>query len=210
MNLREQAESDNAIILEDDVSGFGVAITLTPPNLSAAVSAVLTASIVGVDGTVIPINTRWLSAGKYYRQSAQVTIAGGVAAIAVTAEIAATAGNLADGAVLTLVTPIIGVTSCAVTDTTTAGADHADPDTVYSVKGQVHRVGVDIDPETGLIVPGKKTAITVRLSRFPTNNVPEDGWAVETTDITGSTIKGKISYPLIDFTAGRITFILKR
>ncbi len=32
MNLREQAEADNAIILEDDVAGFGVEITFTNPD----------------------------------------------------------------------------------------------------------------------------------------------------------------------------------
>ena len=32
MNLREQAEADNAIILEDDVAGFGVEITFTSPD----------------------------------------------------------------------------------------------------------------------------------------------------------------------------------
>lgn len=32
MNLREQAEDDNATILEDDVSGFGVPITFTSPD----------------------------------------------------------------------------------------------------------------------------------------------------------------------------------
>ncbi len=88
MNLRELAEADNAIIVEDDVSGFGVAIMLTDP---------------------------------------------------------------------------------------------AGP--VHQVKGQFSRVGVDIDPETGLLVAGNKSAVTVR---------------------------GRASSVMLDRTAGRATIIMKR
>ena len=38
MNLREQAEADNAIILEDDVAGFAVAITFTSPDAAQTVT----------------------------------------------------------------------------------------------------------------------------------------------------------------------------
>ena len=115
MNLRELAEADNAIMLEDDVSGFGVAITMT--------------DLVG---------------------------------------------------------------------------------TIYQLKGQYHRVGVDIDPETGLLVPGNKSAVPVRLSRFLPGNYPDEGWLVETTDITGATVKGKATAVMLDRTAGRATMIMRR
>ncbi len=38
MNLREQAEADNAIILEDDVAGFAVPITFTSPDAAQTVT----------------------------------------------------------------------------------------------------------------------------------------------------------------------------
>jgi len=81
---------------------------------------------------------------------------------------------------------------------------------VYEVTGQYHRIGVDIDPETGLLVPGKKSAISVRAMRFNPQNLPDEGWGVEVTDIIGNLIKGKIAFAMADLTAGRITATLKR
>jgi len=82
--------------------------------------------------------------------------------------------------------------------------------TVYQVAGQYHRIGVDIDPETGLLVPGKKSAITVRASRFAADNLPDEGWLVETTDITGAAVKGRIAFAMPDLTSGRISATLKK
>jgi hypothetical protein len=209
VNLRELAEADNAIILEDDAVGFGHAITLTPPNTSVAVAAVLAVAVVGVDGTVMPANSRWQAGTQFYRQGAAATIALGVASIVLTAEVAGAAGNLDDGAAVSLVTPIAGITSAAVADTTTTGSDK-DPDTVYTVKGQYHRVGVDIDPETGMLVAGYKSAVTVRLSRFPLSALPDNDWLIETTDITGAAVKGKATNVMLDRTAGRVTMLFKR
>lgn len=112
MSLRELAEADNAIILEDDVAGFGVAIKLT--DLTGA---------------------------------------------------------------------------------------------IYLVKGQYIRKGVDIDPETGLLVPGNSSAVTVRLVSLG-GALPDEGWLVETTDITGTPVRGKVKYPMLDRTAGRATLIM--
>lgn len=114
MNLRELAEADNAIILEDAVNGFGVAITLTDPS-----------------------------------------------------------GN------------------------------------VYQVTGQYHRIGIDIDPETGLLVPGNKSGVTVRLASLG-GALPDDGWLIETTDITGAAVKGKANAVMLDRTAGRATMIMRK
>jgi hypothetical protein len=114
VSLRELAEADNAIILEDAASGFGVAITLTDQ-----------------------------------------------------------AGN------------------------------------VYQVVGQYHRTGVDIDPETGLLVPGNKSAVTVRLTSL-CGALPDDGWLIETTDITGAAVKGKATAVMLDRTAGRATMVMRK
>jgi len=82
--------------------------------------------------------------------------------------------------------------------------------TVYNVTGQYHRVGVDIDPETGILVPGNKSSVTVRLSRFQADNYPDSGWAVKTTDITGAIVRGKVTAPMLDRTTGRATLILRK
>ena len=79
---------------------------------------------------------------------------------------------------------------------------------VFPAKGQGFRVGVDIDPETGLLVPGDKTAVTVRLSTI--GAIPKDGWIVETTDSRGDTIRGRATAILLDRVAGRATMILRK
>jgi hypothetical protein len=114
MNLREQAEADNAFLLEDSVAGFGVEITLTD-----------------LDGNV------------------------------------------------------------------------------YQVVGQYSRVGVDIDPETGLLVPGNKSSATVRLASLR-GALPEEGWLVETKDITGAMVRGRATSVMLDRTAGRATMIMRK
>jgi hypothetical protein len=115
VNLLDQAEADNAMILEDDVSGFGRAVTLT---------------------------------------------------------------------------------------------DNATPTpNVYQARGQVTRVGVAIDPGTGLQVPGNTCAITLRLSALGV--LPQEDWSVETTDITGATVAGKVKNVMLDRTAGRVTFMVR-
>ncbi len=127
MNLLQQAEADNAFILEDDVTGFGRAIALS---------------------------------------------------------------------------------------------DNATPTPhVYNVKGQVTRVGVTLDPGTGLPVPGNTCAVTVRLSTLMaaavvlglagTLGIPVEGWTVTTTDSTGATVTGKAMSVLLDRTAGRATMMVR-
>lgn len=80
---------------------------------------------------------------------------------------------------------------------------------VYTLTGQYIRRGVDIDPETGLTVAGNFSAVTIRLSSMAPA-LPTEGWAVETTDITGATVKGKAKHCLLDRTAGRATLIFGR
>jgi hypothetical protein len=114
VNLLDQAEADNAMLLEDDVSGFGRAITLTD-----------------------------------------------------------------------LATP----------------TPH-----VYQCKGQVVRVGQTIN-ENGLPIPGNTCAITVRLSAV--GALPAEGWSVETTDITGAAVVGKLFNVMPDRTTGRVTAMVR-
>jgi hypothetical protein len=208
MNLRELAESDLAITLEDSVSGFGTTITLTEPNLSVAVKAVLSVTATGDEGTVLANNIQWSAGGENYRQVGAVTIgASGTATVSVQAEVAGADGNQDDGTVINTVVPVAGLTGAVVASTTTAGVDR-DPDVVHTVQGQYTRIGVEIDPETGLQVVGKKSAVTVRLSSI--GALPADGWQVEAADITGATVKGKAHMTMLDLTLGVATMIIKR
>jgi hypothetical protein len=211
VNLREMAEADNAFLLEDATSGFGTAIELTEPNDSVAISAVIVLSVTATNGTITPANLRWKIGDYYYRQNAAVTIASGTGLVTVTAEIAGADSNQDNGTVLTVL-PLVGtgtITAATVQSTTTAGVDRL-PDVVYNVTGQYHRVGVDIDPETGQLIAGKKSAITVRASRFNAAKLPDEGWHVKVTDILGTIVRGRIAFAMADLTAGRITATLKR
>ena len=82
--------------------------------------------------------------------------------------------------------------------------------TAYKVIGKAGRIGVDIDPETGLLVQGNKSSFTARLSRFPANQYPDVGWTIETTDITGATVKGKVLQSMLDRTLGRVTVLVRK
>jgi len=201
MNIRELAEADNAFLLEDDELGFGVSITLKPPETAAVIAA----QAAGTNGVTIPAGTLWEAGTQRYQQGAAATIANGVAAIVLRAQETGPDANLADGSDLTLVTAQAGITGATVTDTTTEGAAPA-----IVVKGQYHRVGVDVDPETGLLVPGNKSAVTVRLSRFSSGDLPDEGWTIETTDVTGAAVVGKANHVMLDRTAGRATIIMRR
>jgi len=209
MNLLDLAEADNSFLLEDASSGFGRAIALSPPNLSVAVAAVLTLSVDGVDDTALPSATKWVIDGKVYTQGGAAVIASGAAIVSVTADVAGAAGNQDDGESATPQSPIAGVTAAEVAGTTTIGVDKL-PDTVYNLVGQYMRVGVDIDPETGQLVQGNKSAVTIRLSSIEGGALPAEGWTVTATDSTGASVHGKASVVMLDRTAGRATIIFKR
>lgn len=81
---------------------------------------------------------------------------------------------------------------------------------VYNLSGFNLRIGVDIDPETGLLVQGNKTAVTVHLSNFSVSNLPDSDWPVEATDITGVTVKGKATNVMLDRALGFATILFKK
>lgn len=76
---------------------------------------------------------------------------------------------------------------------------------VYVVSGVVFRVGVTVDPGTGLPVPGNTCSVTVRLSDLG-NVIPAEGWSVTTTDVTGATVAGKVKNVMPDRSLGVVTF----
>ncbi|MCW8918901.1 MAG: baseplate J/gp47 family protein [Gammaproteobacteria bacterium] len=86
---------------------------LQQPRL-AAVAAVGSADLSGIDGSVIPAGTLLQRGdGVEYATTAEVTIAAGVAVVAVAAVVAGADGNAVMGVSLTLVSPIAGVQSQA-------------------------------------------------------------------------------------------------
>src|SRR5579859_6494103 len=84
-----------------------------------------TAPITGVNGTIVNTGSVVQDGnGNQYTSTASVTIAGGTAAMPVTANTPGSAGNLAIGAQLTFVTPLAGVNSlAALTAAFTGGSD---------------------------------------------------------------------------------------
>lgn len=78
----------------------------------------------------------------------------------------------------------------------------------FVVKVQFNRIGIRIDPETGLKIVGGQSSVTARISRFPADDLPRAGWSVRVTDITGTEIYGKVQDAMPDRTLGRITLFL--
>lgn len=99
----------------------------------AAVKATGSVAITGVTSSPCPADTLWQTAdGVIYVQDALVTIAAGVATIAVTAQDAGAAGNQDAGATLSLVAAVTGIDSDATVD---AGgiADGTDQETLAAL-----------------------------------------------------------------------------
>jgi uncharacterized phage protein gp47/JayE len=95
----------------------------------AAVKAQLVIGITGSNGSVCPATTRWTTAdGTLYTQNADATIAVGVATAIVTALVAGDAGNQDAGVILSLVSPVSGITATStVTSTSVTGFDQETP-----------------------------------------------------------------------------------
>ena len=77
---------------------------------------------------------------------------------------------------------------------------------VYQVRGPFNRIGIMIDQETGLQVVGPQSSASVRLSRFPANDLPAEGWRFSCTDITGQTVTGIMHSVRLDRSMGVATF----
>ena len=108
-------------------------IYLPQPVPKPAVKADISFTILGTPTTIVPAGTLWATnTGTQYSQDAQVTISGGGSVAASATAVAlpivggptdnGTAGNQAIGALLLIVTPIVGVNSgSSVTGTLTTG-----------------------------------------------------------------------------------------
>lgn len=111
------ATSDREYLLRQ-AGAYGLAPT-------AATYATGTATATGTNGTVIPAGTVLLrSDGAEYTVDADVTISGGTATLALTAELAGADGTLTAGVVLTFESPVSGANStAAVASSTVDGTD---------------------------------------------------------------------------------------
>lgn len=95
----------------------------------AAVAAVLTVTLPGTNGTIIPAGTDFIgdSNGIRYFSDSSATITGGIATISITAEVVGVSGNLSVSDTLTLGTQIAGAENTAtVTVVDTTGAEQED------------------------------------------------------------------------------------
>lgn len=99
----------------------------------AATKSTGTVSITGVNTSPCPVDTLWQTSDNVvYKQDAAATIAGGVATVSVTAEVAGADGNQVSGAVLSLVTPVTGIDTDGTVDS--AGlVDGADQETLAAL-----------------------------------------------------------------------------
>ncbi|MEE8206715.1 MAG: baseplate J/gp47 family protein [Nitrospinaceae bacterium] len=115
-------------ILATTASGAGLDLLGSEYGVSrkVAVATVLTISLPGTNGTIIPTTVDFVgeSNGVRYSVDAPATVAGGFAVISVTARTSGVIGNLNNGETLSIGTQIAGAETIAtVTTTTTTGAD---------------------------------------------------------------------------------------
>jgi hypothetical protein len=76
-----------------------------------------------------------------------------------------------------------------------------------TLNGQVHKVSLDYDPQTGAIVKTEKQAITIRQSSL-TIGEPKQNWKVSTTDINNNPVNGTIITIMPDDALGITTYLL--
>jgi uncharacterized phage protein gp47/JayE len=115
-------DTSELAFLERQASLYG--LTRIP---AAFADGTLTAT--GIDGTIVPSDTRWRRAdGAEYATTGSATIASGTATLTVVAVLAGEAGNADIGVSLTAVSPIAGLTATAVVATALGGGADAESD----------------------------------------------------------------------------------
>lgn len=77
-----------------------------------------------------------------------------------------------------------------------------------TLSGQVIRVDSMVDPQSGVRVFAPHTAVTLRLSKL--HPVPQEGWRIATTDISGDPIIGVVRDLTFDHTMGMLTVMIEK
>jgi len=122
----QDAIKQSLVITCDDIDKLKEIGTQYQVSYKNEISALLTATITGVDTTVINAGTDFKSdsTGVRYYTTTSETITGGTATLNLQARTAGVSGNLDNGETLTISTQIAGLDQIAtVTGTTTTGAD---------------------------------------------------------------------------------------
>lgn len=118
----------------DRVVGFADTYGLAPTEATFAAGPVV---FPGVNGSILPIGAVMVRGdGAQFRVSLGGTVSGGVVSVSVKALVAGAAGNSASATVLTLTSPIAGITSAGAVGS--AGiTDGLDPEFVEDLRGRV-------------------------------------------------------------------------
>lgn len=92
--------------------------------------AVITANVAGTNGVTVTVGTNFKSTtGNVYQVTTGATVAGGAALCTLTSLTGGDAGNIANGEILSILSPFVGLTGTAtVVSTTTEGADEESED----------------------------------------------------------------------------------
>lgn len=78
----------------------------------------------------------------------------------------------------------------------------------FTVKGQVTRIDLQIDPDTGAQVFEPKLAISI--PRASLTDLPDESWMIMTTDGNGTVVEGYITSDVQqDRTLGYVSFIIE-
>jgi len=75
------------------------------------------------------------------------------------------------------------------------------------VNGKVARIESYLDPQLGVQIFQKRTAVTVSLSDLTSE--PDDSWLITTTDSEGNAIESKAIDVRFDRTLGFVTFMME-
>ena len=139
-------------------------------NRIAASFATGSVTLTGTNGVIIPAGTELQrSDGVLYATDADVTIASGTATAVITAIDAGKLGNAAPNIVLTLTSPIAGISSTAITVTFVAGAN-------WALDG-----GADAETDTAL-----RSRFIARIRQPPHGGAKFDyeAWALQVAGVT--------------------------
>jgi uncharacterized phage protein gp47/JayE len=167
----------------------------------AAEATVLTATLTGVNGTVIPSQTEYSSesTGAVYTTNADVTVAAGVATIELTAELPGVNGDLPNGETLLIGAQISGLASFStVASTENEGLDRElDDDYRRRILADLRNPGGG-----GNLADYREWSESVAdVNRaYPYSGKPET-WTVEATDISFAAADSSINSVTTDFTA---------
>jgi len=75
------------------------------------------------------------------------------------------------------------------------------------VNGKIARIESYLDPQLGIQIKEKRTAVTVSLIDLPSE--PDDTWTISTTDSEGVVITSQAIDIRIDRTLGFVTFMME-